>query len=137
MKKMSKSDNRRNFIKKGLAGLAGLTFIPGTIKSAKRNSYHPGDKPFIYRTLGKTGISLPVISMGVMNSNNPNLVKAALDAGIIHFDTAWYYQMGRNEEMVGRVIKNKRKFIEKSYVNEILASFNSGPLFSWKNGVTI
>jgi predicted aldo/keto reductase-like oxidoreductase len=107
MIKMSESKNRRNFIKNGLAGLAGLTFIPGTIKSTKRNYYHPGDGPFIYRTLGRTGIRLPVISMGVMNSNNPNLVKAALDAGIIHLDTAWNYQMGRNEEMVGRVIKDK------------------------------
>ena len=30
----------------------------------------------IYRTPGKTGIKLPVITMGVMNSDNPALVRA-------------------------------------------------------------
>jgi hypothetical protein len=30
----------------------------------------------IYRTLGKTGIKLPVITMGVMNSDNPALMRA-------------------------------------------------------------
>jgi hypothetical protein len=33
----------------------------------------------IYRTLGKTGIKLPVITMGVMNSDNPALMRAYLD----------------------------------------------------------
>ena len=32
-----------------------------------------------------------------MNANNPNLLKAAWDKGIRHFDTAWYYQNGNNE----------------------------------------
>ncbi len=52
------------------------------------------ERKFVYRTLGDTGIKLPVISMGVMNANNPNLVKAALDAGIVFIDTAHYYQNG-------------------------------------------
>lgn len=29
---------------------------------------------FIYRKLGKTGLELPIVSMGVMNAENPNLV---------------------------------------------------------------
>jgi predicted aldo/keto reductase-like oxidoreductase len=33
-------------------------------------------------------------------------VEAALDAGIVHLDTAHVYQRGKNEEMVGQVIKN-------------------------------
>jgi glycine dehydrogenase subunit 1 len=49
--------------------------------------------------LGKTGIKLPVISMGVMRADIPNLVKAALDKGMVHLDTANSYQQGRNEEM--------------------------------------
>jgi predicted aldo/keto reductase-like oxidoreductase len=47
--------------------------------------------------------------MGVMNADNPQLVKAALDAGIVHLDTAWYYQRGKNEEMIGKVIKNYKR----------------------------
>lgn len=58
-----------------------------------------------YRILGKTGIRLPVVSMGVMNANNPNLVKGAWESGIRHFDTAWVYQNGNNEKMVGSVLR--------------------------------
>ena len=55
----------------------------------------------ICRTLGRTGIRLPIVSMGVMNSNNPNLLKVGWQSGIRHFDTAWIYQAGNNEKMVG------------------------------------
>ena len=64
-----------------------------------------GKNKMQFRVLGKTGIKLPVVSMGVMNANNPNLVKAAWESGIRHFDTAWYYQNGNNEKMVGSVLK--------------------------------
>ena len=60
----------------------------------------------IRRKLGKTGLELPVVSMGVMRSDNPALVKAAMDAGIRHFDTAHVYQGGKNETMLGEVFKD-------------------------------
>lgn len=100
-----KSKSRRDFIKASLTGLAGAAFLPSSLKSSKKPRVKNEKKSFIHRTLGKTGLKLPIISMGVMNADNPNLVKAALDAGIVHFDTAWIYQRGRNEEMVGQVIK--------------------------------
>jgi predicted aldo/keto reductase-like oxidoreductase len=59
----------------------------------------------IYRTLGKTGIRLPIVSMGVMNADVPGLVRRSFEIGIRHFDTAAVYQQGRNEQMVGSVIK--------------------------------
>ena len=40
-----------------------------------------------------------------MNSNNPNLLKASWQMGMRHFDTAWIYQNGNNEKMVGSVLK--------------------------------
>lgn len=43
--------------------------------------------------------------MGVMNSNNPEIVQASYEIGIRHFDTAAVYQYGRNEQMLGDVIK--------------------------------
>jgi aryl-alcohol dehydrogenase-like predicted oxidoreductase len=96
---------RRDFFKKSIAG---LVVLPAVMKSSLAS-----DEPkatttkLIYRTLGKTGLKLPIVSMGVMNADNPNLVKAALDAGIVHLDTAHVYQRGRNEEMVGQVIKDR------------------------------
>jgi uncharacterized protein len=61
-------------------------------------------KPLV-RTLGRTGLPLPVVSMGVMNAELPELVARSFELGVRHFDTAAYYQRGRNEEMVGKVLK--------------------------------
>jgi uncharacterized protein len=61
------------------------------------------------RTLGRTGIQVPLVSMGVMNADNPNLVKAALDGGIYLLDTAHGYQEGRNEEMLGTVLHGRKR----------------------------
>lgn len=59
----------------------------------------------IYRALGKTGIKLPIVSMGVMNADVPGLIPRSYELGIRHFDTAAVYRQGRNEEMVGQMIK--------------------------------
>lgn len=88
---------RRNFLRSGLAGAAGLAIIDKTALAATPGR---GDD-IIYRTLGKTGLKIPVVSFGVMRSDNSGLVKAAYDGGIKMFDTAHGYQNGRNEEMLG------------------------------------
>jgi predicted aldo/keto reductase-like oxidoreductase len=106
--------DRRAFLKKGLTGLAAVGAIPGAVKAASLGSPDPGQaaasqgkvKPII-RTLGKTGLKIPVVSMGVMNADNPAVVQAALDSGIFMLDTANGYQRGRNEQMIGQVIKGR------------------------------
>jgi len=105
-------NSRRGFLRQGAAGLAGMTVLaagrwPEVHARAGTETASPDRRPFIYRTLGKTGLKVSVVSMGVMNADNPNLVRAALDAGIIHLDTAHVYQRGRNEEMIGEVIKGR------------------------------
>jgi predicted aldo/keto reductase-like oxidoreductase len=94
-------NSRRNFIK-SITALAGIPLISVSSRTPKIFNLDP--QP-IKRQLGKTGITLPVLSMGVMNSNNPNLVKEAWKSGIRHFDTAWVYQNGNNEKMVGQALK--------------------------------
>jgi predicted aldo/keto reductase-like oxidoreductase len=88
---------RRTFLRSGLAGAAGLAVIDKTALAA--SPY--GGNDIIYRTLGKTELKIPVVSFGVMKSDNSGLVKAAYDGGIKMFDTAHGYQNGRNEEMLG------------------------------------
>ncbi len=95
--------NRRGFLKTGISGAAGVLAFSPVLASEKSSMQ---DKKIIYRTLGKTGIKVPVISFGVMRSDNPNLCKAAYDKGIIFFDTANGYQGGRNEEMLGNLFKD-------------------------------
>lgn len=95
--------NRRFFLKSSLLGASGaLLSKKGFSVDQDMNI----ERKVITRTLGKTGIELPVISMGVMRADNPNLVKAALNGGIKHFDTAHGYQRGNNEEMLGNVFKD-------------------------------
>ena len=100
---------RRDFLKKTAAGIVGAAIAPSLFSEARAGA--PGaekkERKFVRRKLGKTGLDLPVVSMGVMNADNPELVRAALDAGIVHFDTAHYYQRGRNEEMIGQVVKGR------------------------------
>ena len=93
--------DRRRFIKSGFLGLAGTAAGSAFLKAGPKYSYKPREEKekFIYRTLGKTGFKLPVVSMGVMNADNPNLVAAALDSGITLLDTAHGYQKGKNEEI--------------------------------------
>ena len=111
-----KKNSRRSFLKAaaGVTG-AGLIGIPSLASSIEKSVAKTCKGDLITRPLGKTGIVLPVVSMGVMNADNPNLVKGAWKSGIMHFDTAWYYQGGNNEKMLGKVFKelniNREDFI--------------------------
>ncbi len=101
---------RRSFIRSSVAGLAGIGALAA--EGAGRRALglsedSPGGGKFVTRKLGRTGIVVPVVSMGVMNSNNPDLVRAALDGGITLLDTASGYQRGTNEGMIGGVLKGR------------------------------
>jgi len=94
--------DRRGFLRTGIAGTAGMmAFSPSFINDS------PGaqENDVISRTLGKTGLKIPVISFGVMRADNPGLCKAAYEKGIKLFDTAHGYQNGNNETMLGNVLK--------------------------------
>jgi len=62
--------NRRGLLKSGIAGAAGMLAFP---ESLIMGSPLPLDKGIIYRTLGRTGLKIPVISFGVMRADNPGL----------------------------------------------------------------
>ena len=106
------SKNRRAFIKQGLLGATGAGLAAHSLRSVKTiDSRLAGAEiktgKIIYRALGKTGIELPVVSMGTGDTDNPNLVKAGLDKGIKLYATSRYYGNGRNEEMMGKVLKER------------------------------
>lgn len=102
--------DRRDFLKSSASGMAGLVWLSAEDLKAEAQGTgkaQPEKGKFVRRTLGKTGIRLPVITMGVMNCDNPNLVRAALDAGMVHLDTAHGYQRGKNEQIIGEVLKGR------------------------------
>jgi predicted aldo/keto reductase-like oxidoreductase len=94
---------RRNFLKSTLFGTGGAMLSAPLLAGTKRKS---NKDDIIARKLGKTGLEMPVLGMGAMLTYNPYLVRASLEAGIRHFDTAHEYMGGRNEEMLGEVFKD-------------------------------
>ncbi|MFD2762297.1 aldo/keto reductase [Lentibacillus juripiscarius] len=53
-------------------------------------------------------LTLGCMSLGTDRSKAKEIIDRALDAGINHLDTADLYSFGRNEEIVGDAIKDKR-----------------------------
>lgn len=94
--------DRRNFFKSAALGASGVMLGKTALASAGSEQ----ESHLVYRTLGRTGLRIPVVSMGVMRADNPNLVRAALDRGVVLFDTANNYQRGNNERMLGEVFKD-------------------------------
>lgn len=100
--------SRRDFVKYTSLGVLGITMKNIAFASNSKNSQNNPDKKIITRKLGKTGIEVPIVSMGVMRADQPQLIEKAYELGIRHFDTAHSYQNGKNEQLLGEVL-NKYK----------------------------
>jgi aryl-alcohol dehydrogenase-like predicted oxidoreductase len=92
-----------------MAGFGMLSLSHGGAQKEEKPESQPtaaqtAEKRMITRPLGNTGVKLPVVSMGVMNAYNPDLVRKALEKGIRHLDTAFVYGDGQNETIVGNVV---------------------------------
>ncbi len=97
---------RRNFIKHSFAGLTGAVLAPSVLKmEGSPLGTQNEKKKFVYRTLGKTGLKVPVVSMGTYDATS--VINAALDAGIVHIDTSADYNEGNDERMFGKVFKSR------------------------------
>ncbi len=81
------------------AGPAGAaTARPAASTSAKIKSYRP---------LGRTGFKVSDIGIGTSQTFSPEVLKAALDAGINYFDTSEGYGRGQAETSIGEAIKGR------------------------------
>jgi aryl-alcohol dehydrogenase-like predicted oxidoreductase len=115
---LSKKMGRRKFMKNissAFLGVVGSQFwrdLPWANNEKKAN--------LEYRTLGKTGLKITAVSMGVMNCSDPSVLHRAFDLGINFYDTAPSYMRGTNEEMVGKVFQGKR---EKVFIQTKLTAY--------------
>jgi aryl-alcohol dehydrogenase-like predicted oxidoreductase len=94
---------RREFLLKSAAGVftTGLAApLPRMAADVKQENPR-----IIYRIMGRTGLKVPVLSFGVMNTDSPELIKKALEMGLKHLDTANGYLRGNSEASIGRVLK--------------------------------
>jgi uncharacterized protein len=109
--------DRRDFLRRAATGVASAALL-GVAFDSKASTLEPSEnletkksdlqkQNLITRTLGRTGIQIPIVSMGVMNADIPELVSESHKLGIRYFDTAWFYQGGNNERMIAKVIKQE------------------------------
>ena len=98
-----KALNRRSFLRHSILASGALAAIPSL--SRFNVAHEEKIPPTITRTLGRTGIALPVVSNSVERSSEA-LVTEALKSGVVYFDTAHTYVNGKNEEMLGIVLKD-------------------------------
>ena len=126
--------DRRKFLRNSVLGSASVLIASTAFGNSgvAANRSEKEDKPIIKRKLGKTGIELPIVSFGVMRADSPALVHAAIKEGIILFDTAHGYQGGKNEEMLGEVLKDypRNSFILATKVPPDIKDNSSG--VHWK-----
>lgn len=108
-----KGYSRREFVTASLTCLAtaGLATVSPSLagaqdqpKSSSQEAKPAGGNGIINRKLGRTGIEVPIVSMGAGACNDPGLVQACYEAGMRLFDTSDTYAFGRNEQMIGAVL---------------------------------
>jgi len=101
-----KGVTRRDFVKTvGLAGLAVAgAGVPGAFAAPEPPAGAVKAATVPKRTLGKTGVEAPILSLGGMfdTINNQLLLKQAMKWGVTYWDTAESYGNGLSEEGMGR-----------------------------------
>jgi predicted aldo/keto reductase-like oxidoreductase len=106
--------NRRDFLQTmGAAGL-GSVFASAQIKASPNDSDTPEkeQKPKFpkvpRRKLGKTGVEVPCLSLGLLYNllDNQILLRKSLDWGVNYWDTSKAYAGGNSERGIGKFFSN-------------------------------
>jgi hypothetical protein len=105
---------RRQFLKMGMIGTASAAL--GGNALAEAAVHYAQSAPFVFpqpvfRTLGRTGLRISVVSFGAMLTPEPEVLKIAFDNGVNYVDTARKYMDGRNEEIVAKALKGRRDMV--------------------------
>jgi uncharacterized protein len=108
-----KTMNRREFLKLGAATAAVTAAGLGGASSLFGAEGAGGSPELVYRTLGRTGLKVTVVSFGAMLTPEYEVIRAGLEQGINYVDTARRYLGGRSEDVVGKALKGLR---DKVYV---------------------
>jgi len=118
---------RRDFLKLGI-----VTATSAAVGLGMEKVLSAATKPAItpvYRTLGRTGLKVTIVSFGAMLTPEHEVIETAFDMGINYVDTARRYMGGRNEEIVARALKGRR---DKVYIatKTISSSSSKKDIFS-------
>ena len=95
---------RKKFLRQSLLTALGIGFIPKAF-SLSSNKVTLAET----RKLGKTGIEVTALGMGASRTQEPAVLRAALDRGITFLDTGRSYAHGQNEVMIGKTLQGIRQ----------------------------
>jgi hypothetical protein len=106
---MRQKVSRREFLERsGLAASAAAL--------ASSSAAHAPEGAVPHRTLGRTGVSVPILALGCGSrflmyraEEASAVLEKALALGINYFDTAIDYGQGESETRIGRVMSSRRK----------------------------
>lgn len=131
MKKDPANPQRRNFLKKGAAVLAGSYlgfYVPRFLRMGPRASPSPTMQ---YRTLGRTGFNVSEIGFGGYPISDPNVVDYAIDQGINYLDTSDCYRDGQSEITIGQVMKRRRSEVVLTTKFDAFSSTKKEQMLGW------
>lgn len=97
--------SRRDFLRIGASSLAGGAFLSSAACTSEPSERSAGERKIVCRTLGKTGLELPVVSMGSCYAID--LVRTALDEGIVYIHTSSGYGESNHERILGEVFRGR------------------------------
>ena len=98
---------RREFLAAGAGGLAGAALCGACSPSRDAGPGTSRPAPLVTRTLGRTGLRLPVVSIG--SAYEAGLVSAALDAGLTYVHTSGSYADQNHERLLNRVFRGRAR----------------------------
>jgi predicted aldo/keto reductase-like oxidoreductase len=115
---------RRDFLRLGVLGTTGALLGWEGLAGAAQKASGPFTFPTpVFRTLGRTGLKIAIVSFGAMLTPEPEVIRVAFEHGVNYVDTARRYMNGRNEEIVARALKGMH---DKVYVaTKIVSSSRS------------
>jgi predicted aldo/keto reductase-like oxidoreductase len=101
---------RRDFLLRAAAGAAALGAVSGTGLSVSDAlaGQAGGAKGMKHRVLGRTELKVSELGLGTIKTENPAVMRRALDLGINYFDTAECYQGGNAEVRLGEALAGRR-----------------------------
>ena len=94
--------SRREFIQTGAKGMAAAAILSSCSGPPAPRETASAKAPSTVRSLGRTGFRLPVVSVGTTYA--PDLVRAAIDAGIRYVHTSSSYAERNHERMLGQAL---------------------------------
>ena len=96
---------RREFLAAGASGVAGAALLSACTRPREPGPDAAATGPLVTRTLGRTGLKLPIVSIG--SAYEAGLVSAALDAGLTYVHTSGSYADQNHERMLSRVFRGR------------------------------